>query len=284
MDNKTNQASQAETASLNLTETPPQYNRLIRITKWFGLVINISLAVMLFITHARIIPHAQKSLSDSASNLRTLSESFDKVGIILSGSTKALESTSTALLHASRSIQSTTTVIDTAGSVIEDIGEVLITGSTGALVQVEAAAAEVDRALEFLSFLGLLGDNATTSEISLSQSIDELTKILGMWPSEFEVLSTSLNDMALDISEISDSLEEIREDLLSFLGELRQLTDHLDTLSKNMNTTADDLDLWAGRLPLLSWIIIGFLELLILVNALPQLLILLGQEKPVSEK
>jgi len=244
----------------------------VRVAAWLGISLNLILVIVFPLLAARVVPPAQSALSSTAASLRSLATSFDHVSTTLVTSTTVLESSSVALEQASSSIEKSTAVIDSASGIVNDIGSGLITGSQGALNRVETAAGAIDQALNLLSSLGLLGQDPGQVEDTLGDSIQKLNQVLEVWPGEFTILSGSLDEISRDIEGVTASLDEIRADLDDFLEELGQLIDQLETLSKDFKQTADQLDLWAGRVPLISWLFFGTLSLLLLINAWSQLL------------
>lgn len=242
----------------------------INIARWAGITLNLILIVGLLLLPGRVIPAAQEVLISTAGSLRVLSESFSRINSTLDVSTRALESTSDALGHTSSSIEKSTAVIDSASGIMDDIGGGLITGAQGALERVETASTTIDNALDLLGSLGLLDQSGQNSQATLSESIRDLNLVLDSWPAEFKNLGNSLDEVTLDIDEVTTSLDEIRDDVDEFLSELDRLIDQLEILSTDFANTANQLDLWANRVPLLSWLFFGVLALALLVNTFIQ--------------
>ncbi len=242
----------------------------INIARWAGITLNLILIVGLLLLPGRVIPAAQEVLTSTAGSLRVLSESFSRINSTLEVSTQALESTSDALGHTSSSIEKSTAVIDSASGIMDDIGDGLITGAQGALERVETASTTIDNALDLLGSLGLLDQSGQNSQATLSESIRDLNLVLDSWPAEFKNLGNSLDEVTLDIDEVTASLDEIRDDVDEFLSELDRLIDQLEILSTDFANTANQLDLWVNRVPLLSWLFFGVLALALLVNTFIQ--------------
>jgi len=242
----------------------------INIARWAGITLNLILIVGLLLLPGRVIPASQEVLTSTAGSLRVLSESFSSISRTLEVSTRALESTSDALGHTSSSIEKSTAVIDSASGIMDDIGDGLITGAQGALERVETASTTIDNALDLLGSLGLLDQSGQNSQATLSESIRDLNLVLDSWPAEFKNLGNSLDEVTLDIDEVTASLGEIRDDVDEFLSELDRLIDQLEILSTDFANTANQLDLWANRVPLLSWLFFGVLALALLVNTFIQ--------------
>jgi len=254
-----------------LNETNDNTDRKpINIARWVGITLNLILIVGLLLMPGRVIPAAQEVLTSTAGSLRVLSESFSRISRTLEVSTHALESTSGALGHTSSSIEKSTAVIDSASGIMDDIGDGLITGAQGALERVETASTTIDNALDLLGSLGLLDQSGQNSQATLSESIRDLNLVLDSWPAEFKNLGNSLDEVNLDIDEVTASLDEIRDDVDEFLSELDRLIDQLEILSTDFANTANQLDLWANRVPLLSWLFFGVLALALLVNTFIQ--------------
>jgi len=254
-----------------LNETNDNTDRKpINIARWVGITLNLILIVGLLLMPGRVIPAAQEVLTSTAGSLRVLSESFSRISRTLEVSTHALESTSGALGHTSSSIEKSTAVIDSASGIMDDIGDGLITGAQGALERVETASTTIDNALDLLGSLGLLDQSGQNSQATLSESIRDLNLVLDGWPAEFKNLGNSLDEVNLDIDEVTASLDEIRDDVDEFLSELDRLIDQLEILYSDFANTANQLDLWANRVPLLSWLFFGVLALALLVNTFIQ--------------
>jgi len=254
-----------------LNETNDNTDRKpINIARWVGITLNLILIVGLLLMPGRVIPAAQEVLTSTAGSLRVLSESFSRISRTLEVSTHALESTSGALGHTSSSIEKSTAVIDSASGIMDDIGDGLITGAQGALERVETASTTIDNALDLLGSLGLLDQSGQNSQATLSESIRDLNLVLDSWPAEFKNLGNSLDEVNLDIDEVTASLDEIRDDVDEFLSELDRLIDQLEILYSDFANTANQLDLWANRVPLLSWLFFGVLALALLVNTFIQ--------------
>ncbi len=261
---------------LNSSRSP---RKRFSAARWLGVFLNILLVAGLALLTVRTVPAAQRAMTSTSASLRVLSASFDRISSTLAVSTRALESTSSALEGASTSIEKSTAVIDSASGIVDDIGDGLISGAQGALGRMEAASGSIDKALNFLTTLGLLGSDSQLPQDSLSESIAELNQVLDSWPAEFQTLGDSLNEISLDIDDITTSLDEVRTDVDAFLAELDQLIEQLDTLSENFTATADQLELWSSRVPIIGWTLFGVLALVLLVNAWIQISGLLSLEK-----
>ena len=231
-----------------------------------SIILNLILIVGLLLLPGRVIPPVQEALRSTADSLLTLSSTFSRISLTLNASTITLEAALAALEQTSQSIDRSSGVIDTASDILGDLGEGLIINAQNALNRMESAAVGIDRTIDLLALLGLLGSEADQEQESLSESIQELNRVLEGWPEDFEDLSSSLDQISGDIAGVTASLDEIQGDFEGFLTDIEELTRELEDLSRNFKDTAQMLDRWGDRVPILGWSFSGLLVLILLVN------------------
>ena len=248
----------------------------ISTARRLGIVLNLILIIGFLLLPGRVIPPVQGGLRSAVSSLKALSATFERISTTLSASKTVLESTSAALELASSSIEKSTTVIDSASGIVGEIGDGLIAPSQGALNRVESAAGGIDQTLNLLNNLGLLGQGRAGPQTTLSESIRELNQVLDSWPREFEVLSGSLDQISIDIDDVTASLGEVKRDVDGFLAEITALIKELDDLSRDFDDMAERLHVWEEQIPVLIWSFFGLLALALLVNTWIQITRILG--------
>lgn len=232
----------------------------MRIFGAVGIVASLILVIALLYLPARLIPFATDTAAAGAEGLRTISASMAQTSTSLNSASKVLDSAGSTLLNISETVKETKPLLESAASLVGDVGENTLETTNQALGTAQSAAGAVDTVLRNLAFFGPITGITYDPERSLQQAIGDVAVGLASLPSDLIEVSEKIYETAEGFDEVSARLNRTGADLQELSEDVHDLGERLGTLAVTLDEQAEAVDQLVDRLPTIIWASVVLLE------------------------
>ena len=242
----------------------------MRILGTIGIVASLTFAIALLYVPAQLIPFATDTATAAAEGLRTISTSMAQTSTSLISASEVLDSAGSTLLNISETVKDTKPLLESAASVVGDVGENTLEKTNQALGTAQSAASAVDTVLRNLAFFGPITGITYDPERSLQQAIGDVAVGLASLPSDLIEVSEMIYETAEGFDQVSARLDQTGGDLQELSEDVHDLGGRLGTLAATLDEQAVAVDRLVDRLPTIIWALVVLLEWVVIGVLLAQ--------------
>ena len=238
------------TQTINQTDWRPWRRRLgavMRVLGVLGIIACVIIFVALLFLPAQVIPFATDVATNLAEGLRTISESMASTSASLRSASDVLDTAASTLESISETVRDTKPLLESAATVIGDVGENTLEKTNQALATAQSAASAVDSVLRGLAILPI-GINYDPDR-SLGDSLADVADGLAPLPEGLIDVSGKIQNTADGFDDISGGLDRTGSDIQELSDNIRSLGERLGILSSSLEEQAETLDELVERIP-----------------------------------
>ncbi len=232
----------------------------MRILGAIGIVASLIFAIALLYLPTQLIPFATDTAASGAESLRTISASMAQTSTSLISASEVLDSAGSTLLNISVTVKDTIALLESAASLVGDVGENTLEKTNQALVTAQSAAGAVDTVLRNLAFFGPITGITYDPERSLQQAIGDVAVGMASLPSDLIEVSEKIYETAEGFDQVTARLDQTGGDLQELSEDVRVLGQRLGTVAATLDEQAKAIDQLVDRLPTIIWASVVLLE------------------------
>jgi methyl-accepting chemotaxis protein len=244
----------------------------MRILGVLGIIASVIIFIALLFLPAQVIPFATEVTTNIADGLRTVSESMASTSSSLQSASDVLDTAAVTIVSISDTVKDTKPLLESAASVVGDVGENTLEKTNQALATAQSAASAVDGVLRGLTFLPIGIDY--DPERSLGDSLQDVADGLAPLPEGLIDVSEKIQDTADGFDDISGGLDRTGSDIQDLSDNIRDLGERLGILSSSLEGQAKTLDRLVESLPTIIWVSLIILELFVIGVVLAQVTVI----------
>jgi methyl-accepting chemotaxis protein len=259
---------------------PQFFSSFLRIGGGIGFAIHLLAILIILIIRPRMV----LSIQSFASNLEHEAQKLD---LVLLKAEQSLSLASTTLSDSADLLFEAEDLLVESSSLLRSVGELVgqdatetILSTQDALEAAIPASQTVDSMLNALSILEPLTGFSYNPEKSLSQGLNDVSASLEPLPGSLREVQTQLVEAASEIDDLTPGLEAVARDLSNFSDTILGISEQMETGQNSFQLLYDLLDKIQNRVAQISWISTIILSLFLAFGALSQLsTFLVGKQK-----